>query len=154
MLLDQLNQENPSESSFIWDFKEDIVQRCDHYLESNDILNSPFAIKVGESIVGYLEISKIFPEHYVDLVYALLLNERRKGYATRTILEVSKYLLTEYKNSIKTVTLAIDPENVSSIAVAKRCGFKTYDDEQAERDGIYIFEKNLIDLDSCRTRKN
>jgi RimJ/RimL family protein N-acetyltransferase len=147
-LLEQLNLENPSESSFVWNFKDDIAKRKDHYLDSKEMLNSPFAIKIDQRNVGYLEISKIFPEYYVELVYALLFKERNKGYATQVTLKVSKYLLTEYKKYIKTVKLFIDPENASSIEVAKKSGFKSYDTEkQALENGIYIFEKNINDLD-------
>ena len=37
-LLDTLNKENPSNQSFIWDFKKEIQKRTDDYLTRHDIL--------------------------------------------------------------------------------------------------------------------
>lgn len=144
-LLDTLNKENPSNQSFIWDFKKEIQKRTDDYLTRPDILYSPFALYSSEHPVGYLEISNIFyPENYVCLIYALLKKEQKKGYASRTLLTVSKYLLTKYRQEIHKIILTIDPDNKESIALAKRCGFYTLDTPiQIEQKGICTYEKSL-----------
>lgn len=53
--------------------------------------------------------------------------KNKKGYASRTLLAVSRYLLTEYQEDIHKILLMIDPDNTESIALAERCGFYTFD---------------------------
>ena len=144
-LLDTLNKENPSSQSFIWNFKKEIQKRTDNYLERPDILYSPFALYSYDHPVGYLEISDIYnPGNYVCLIYALLKKEQKKGYASLTLLNISKILLNEYKQEIQKVILTIDPNNKESITLAKRCGFYTLDTPiQIEQNGICTYEKSL-----------
>lgn len=79
-LLDTLAKENPAPQSFIWNFKKDILERTDNYLERSGLLYSPFALWAYDYLIGYLEISKVFyPEKYVELVYAILNHEEQKG---------------------------------------------------------------------------
>ena len=144
-LLDTLNKENPSSQSFIWNFKKEIQKRTDNYLERPDILYSPFALYSYDHPVGYLEISDIYNSgNYVCLIYALLKKEQKKGYASRTLLNISKILLNEYKQEIQKVILTIDSNNKESITLAKRCGFYTLDTPiQIEQNGICTYEKSL-----------
>lgn len=72
LLLTQLNTENPPEKSYIWDFKKDIQSRSKEYLDNNELIHSPYAIKETQNYIGYLEISDIQSEQYVELVCAIL----------------------------------------------------------------------------------
>lgn len=146
-LLDQIFEENPSESSFIWNFKDDIAKRNPDYLHSPEIIDSPFAIFKDFFPIGFLDISAIFkPDYFVDITYTILKKEQGKRYATKVLLEVCKLLLLQYKASIQKVKLMIDPLNLPSICVAHNCGFYSLDtDDEAHRNGIYVFEKKLGD---------
>ena len=108
---------------YLWHIEE-LMKRAKSYLAYSDIYGSPYAIYHRQNPVGYLEISHI-SEWFknVELAYALLNTERGKGYATKTLKVISKIILEDIINDIKSVSLIIDLNNIKSQNVAIRAGF-------------------------------
>lgn len=96
------------------------------YLLSEELYGSPFSIYYYNSPVGFLYVSPLNETKFrtnVSLYYALLEEERKQGYMSQTILEVSNHLLLDPVNSPDRVVLTIDANNHASCLVADRCGF-------------------------------
>ncbi len=58
----------------------------------------------------------------VEIMYAVMPDQRKKGYATEVAATLARYALNEFK--FKRVLAPISPKNVHSRRVAERVGFK------------------------------
>lgn len=63
----------------------------------------------------------------VNCGYALAPDARGRGLATRSVMLLLHHL-AQTRQDIRTATLAIDHDNVSSLAIARRCGFTRAED--------------------------
>lgn len=113
------------------------------YLSRNDIYASPYGIYYQNKPVGYIELSDIITichKKILDISYALLEKERGKGYATRTLLETTKMLLTV--SDIDKVSLIIDSKNKQSQRVAEQSGFIV--DHQVDFEDMIGYQKTKL----------
>ena len=86
-----------------------------------DIYNCPFSIYHDKNPIGFLEISKIYKTSTtssVELSYALIEEERKKGYMRQVLTATSDYILLNQDHSIDEIDLEIHTENI-----AKKSGF-------------------------------
>lgn len=91
-----------------------------------DIYNCPFSIYHDKSPIGFLEISKIYKTSTtssVELSYALIEEERKKGYMSQVLTATSDYILADQNHFIDEIDLEIHIENIASQNVAKKSGF-------------------------------
>lgn len=111
-------------NGYLWYLSSAIKDTNYRYLERDDIYNSPFAIYQRDFPIGFLQISPIVKGRIyssVDLSYAILKQERKKGYMKSILTNVSDYILEE--GSVDEVDLMIHPENKASQMVAISSGF-------------------------------
>lgn len=96
------------------------------YSKHQDIYNCPFSIYRHQSPIGFLNISKIYKTRTnssVELSYALIKEERKKGYMKNILITASDYILLDKNHSIDEIDLSIHPENLASQKVAMYSGF-------------------------------
>lgn len=115
-----------------------------NYLLKNDIYHSPYAIYYCDTPIGFMEISNVFESlKMVDISYALLKKFRGNGYASKTLREISRIILSDKIIDIQLISLIIDITNKSSQSVAVRAGF--VDDglssKQHEEQGYIRYQK-------------
>lgn len=97
-------------------------------------------IVVGEEIVGWIDYdaeSAWREESAVNIGYALFAGARGKGYATRAMALLLGELAAH--TDFEAATVLIDPQNVRSLAVARRSGFV----ERGEIDGQVLLARPL-----------
>lgn len=96
------------------------------YLNRASMYQSKYGIYLENVPIGYLDISKIYltdMDTWVNLVYAILEEHRRKGYAKKVIREVTRLILNDTVEHIKSVHLQIASDNIPSIITARAAGF-------------------------------
>lgn len=96
------------------------------YLDRASIYQSPYGIYFENLPIGYLEISKIYltaTDTWVNLIYAILKEHRREGYATKVISAVTRLIFNDMVEHIKSVRLQIESDNIPSILTARSAGF-------------------------------
>lgn len=121
----------------LWNLNTIINSASD--IQSDCIYGSHYIILFKNNPVGYLHISDIYElNSFVNLSYAILQQERKKGYVKNTLTMISNLLLKE----IKRIELIIDVVNIGSQYVACDSGYKPQltDVEQQEL-GFNIYEK-------------
>lgn len=104
------------------------------YLNRASMYQSQYGIYFDNIPIGYLDISKIYlteMDTWVNLIYAILEEHRRKGYATKVISAVTREIFDDMVEHIKTVRLQITSDNVPSILTAKSAGFIEHVEEFA-----------------------
>lgn len=67
----------------------------------------------------------------VNIGYFVFAEHRGNGYATQAVELLLQHLARDMEYT--TATLLIDPDNDTSLAVAKRCGFTRRDDMRGQR---------------------
>lgn len=111
-------------TGYLWYLSSTILDSKYRYLEYDSIYNSPFSIYHGDSPIGFLEVSPIYQgkiHSSVELSYAILRNERKKGYMKSVLTSVSDYILEE--GSVDEVDLMIHSDNTASRLTASASGF-------------------------------
>lgn len=94
------------------------------HLTRKDIYQSPYVIYHQQNPIGYIDISHIIEfMKSVNLSYALLEQERGKGYATKVLKAITEIILGDKINDIEKVYLVINYDNIPSQMVAKKSGF-------------------------------
>lgn len=123
-------------------FKDRHYLNGKHLLRS-DIYQSPYAIYCDKVPVGFMEISDITFTNMVEVTYALLKQYRGKGYAFKTLKEVSRQILLDQLNDVQSVSLVIDLKNEASQNVAMRAGFVSdgLSEEEHNRQGYIGYQK-------------
>lgn len=113
------------------------------YLKKNDIYDAIYGIFFERHPVGFFEISLLEKLGWVDVACKLLNSEQKKGYATKTLREITKIILNDRVENIKKVITVIDPNNFASQAVVKRAGFISdgLSDLEHEEQGFIQYEK-------------
>lgn len=109
---------------YLWYLTSTIEDSKYRYLEREDIYNSPFAIYHSKNPIGFLQTSPLSIGKAcssVDLSYAILKQERKKGYMRSVLTNVSDYILEDF--SIDEIDLTIHPDNKASQMVAVASGF-------------------------------
>lgn len=103
--------------------------------EESDLLNNAYLVKTKEDrIIGYVNLFK--RDNTLEQHYAILKNERGKGYAKSIVLELSQEVFKR-RSDIDEILLKIHVNNIESKRVALSTGFK-----KKELDGEYnIFAK-------------
>lgn len=116
-----------SKSNYIHEIKERIKNTIN---KKNIPFDSGFFVIFNNEIVGYIFISrKILDEIFIE--YSLLKEYRGNGYAKIILNNVSNYLMNEY--NIKSISLDIDPSNISSIRTAIGAGYEIDEEEYIKR---------------------
>jgi RimJ/RimL family protein N-acetyltransferase len=95
-------------------------------------------IVVDREVVGWIDYDTDRPwlaPGAVNVGYGVFAAHRRRGYAARAVALMLRHL--DQATPYDTATLLIHPDNVASLGVAKRCGFR----EQGEVDGSRFFER-------------
>ncbi len=96
------------------------------YLNCIGIYQMQYGIYLWEMPIGYLDISKIYEtrmDRYVNLTYAILKEHRKKGFAKRVVSAITREILLDRVEYVKSVYLQIASDNLPSIATAKAVGF-------------------------------
>lgn len=104
----------------IYAYFEDIDARLEQ-TPNKDILNNAYLVRNKENkIIGYVYLftrGKILEEHY-----AIIKEERGKGYATSIVKELSENIFDNYMD-IDEIILNIYEHNKESMKVARKAGF-------------------------------
>lgn len=136
-------------NGYLWYLSSSIQDSKYRYLESFDIYNSPFAIYHKDFPIGFLEISPVYKSiirSSVDLSYAILKEERKKGYMKSVLTNVSDYILQD--SSVDEVTLMICYDNLASQMVAAASGFQSIflskEDGYEENQFVYRKTKDMM----------
>lgn len=129
---------------YLWYLSSVIEDSKYRYLEQEDIYNSPFAIYHSESPIGFLQTSPVYINKHcssIDLSYAILKQERRKGYMKSVLTNVSDYILENI--SIDEIILTIDTNNKPSQMTAVASGFtKAFQLNYGDYDeGSFVYRK-------------
>jgi len=140
-MIHQLEQDPlvSGKTGYLWHLSSTILNSEYRYLEYDDIYNSPFSIYHGDLPIGFLEVSPIYQGRIrssVELSYAILKKERKKGYMKSVLTNVSDYILEDM--SVDEVDLIIHSDNIASRLTASASGFTgvhlsnslDYDDSQ------------------------
>lgn len=94
------------------------------YLYTENIYDAPYSIYLGQTAIGYIQISKIFGiSKTVAISFALLKSARGFGYASMVLSEVTKIIFSDMIYDVEKVVLVIDSNNQKSQLVAERAGF-------------------------------
>jgi len=97
-------------------------------------------IEVSGEVVGWIDYdaeSAWLEQSAVNIGYALFAGARGKGYATRAMALLLGELAAH--TDLEAATVLIDPQNVRSLAVARRSGFV----ERGEIDGQLLLARPL-----------
>lgn len=97
---------------------------------NRSIYQSAFVVEDLGTPVGYVFISSMIQDE-VFLEYAVLKDQRGKGYGRDIISETTDYLFQNH--NIKSIRLDIDPSNKQSINAAEACGYTADEEEFASR---------------------
>jgi predicted acetyltransferase len=105
-----------------------------------DVPEPVACVWVGDQLVGWvdydLDHAWLSPGE-VNVGYSLFPAARGKGYASRAVALLLRHLRRDTEHAVATVL--IDPENVRSLAVARRLGFV----ERGEVDGELFLARDL-----------
>jgi RimJ/RimL family protein N-acetyltransferase len=105
-----------------------------------DVPEPVACVWVGDQLVGWVDYDLDQPwlgPGEVNVGYSLFPAARRKGYASRAVELLLGHLRRDTEYTV--ATLLIDPENVRSLALARRLGFV----EKEEIDGQLFFVRDL-----------
>lgn len=116
-----------SSSEFIHQIGERLESSKDN---DRSIYTSAFVVEDLGTPIGYLYISSMVRDE-VFLEYAVLKEERGKGYGSDIIRETTDYLFKNH--NIRSIRLDIDPSNKNSINAAEACGYSVDEEEFASR---------------------
>ena len=132
------------------------ISSIEEHLKQNNTSKEPpfgmaYIIRSDHKIVGYFYISPIKNEK-VELEYAILKEERGKGYSSLILKEITNYLCS-FQN-IKELYLDIDPSNSRSINCALSADYyPDYDDyENKHYQGKLLFRKENSNYISKRRK--
>ena len=116
------------------------------YLNRTSIYQSQYGLYLGNTPIGYLDISKIYiseMDEWVNLMYAILKEHRNKGYAKKIVNAITREILID--RLIKSVHLQISCDNTASIHIAKSCNFMETSDDQDLGYKTYIKAKWMLE---------
>lgn len=116
-----------SHSEFIHQVGERLETSKDN---DRTIYQSAFVVEDLGTPVGYLFISSMVRDE-VFLEYAVLKEERGKGYGSDIVRETTDYLFQNH--NIRSIRLDIDPSNKNSINAAEAAGYSVDEEEFASR---------------------
>lgn len=122
-------------------FKNEYKNR--EYLNNESLYNAPFGIYYRKNPIGYLQTALIKKSKIATLACKVLEMERKKGYATKTVKELTRKMLMDTSEEIKKVLVAIDIENERCKKVVIHAGFKgdILSKVEQERNGVVLYEK-------------
>jgi len=136
-------------NGYLWCLSSTVKDSKYRYLKRDDIYNSPFSIYHSNFPISFLEILPIYKSRIhssVDLSYAILKKERKKGYMKAVLTNVSEYIFDDA--SVDEVTLMIHPSNIASQMTALCSGFEEIClprfDENDDNYLVYRKSKNMI----------
>lgn len=125
-----------------------IINQAYRFQEKTSFYGNAYSLYQEEIPIGFLEISSVLQrmltykeQYYVNLCYAIIKEERRKGYATEVLREISKIILEDAIQEINAINLFIDKENVASKKVAEKAGFERLDRYNFDDCGFYVYTK-------------
>ena len=126
---------------FLYSIKNILIQP--YYLNKKGPYGIPYGIYYDhKNPIGYLEVSDIFTENQtVFLDYALIKEQRGKGYMCNTLIGTSNKIFEDKINKVKKIELMIDPDNIDSKKTASNAGF-TYEEHDENGFEIYQLTKN------------
>jgi len=90
------------------------------WIETRDRVRFPFAIRVDDQAIGTVELRTI-DDTTAAMSYALIANERGRGYATRAVRLLASTAFARF--GFERVEIHTHPDNVASQQVASRAGF-------------------------------
>lgn len=134
-LLEELNKDEmvTGENGYLYSLHPNLVFRDLRYLYRSDIYDAQFSIYHLEEVIGYLDISDVFPSifgNYVSLSYAILERFRRLGYMSELLSNLSDIILQDRVENVDFVSLVIDNMNIPSSKLALKAGFTSIQVEE------------------------
>lgn len=113
---------------YLFPYKESFYDLVNESVKSDKIFHKFYIIKFNNKPIGYVEIES---PNTTYLNYALIRSERKKGYATMFIKDITEYLLKQ--EEVNSVNAIIRKNNIDSINVFKRLEFdKVLEDSNFE----------------------
>ncbi len=100
----------------------EFLRLTDEKIASNKMINWKISIKGDPTLIGTIGFYYIKPEHYrAEIGYMLLPEFQGKGYVSEAIAAVVNYGFEAM--GLHSIEALVDPENIASRAVLKKCGF-------------------------------
>ncbi len=110
---------------YLYPYKKSFYDLVSKGVSGSDIFHNFYVIRKDNKIVGYIQIEAP-GETYLRA--ALLKEERQKGIISELLKELSKYLLTNYKE-VNSINAIIRNTNLASINAVKKAGFINSDSD-------------------------
>lgn len=121
-----------------------VTDKPDEYLmntkDDSDTIGSTYLVAKEKDLIGYVRFAELDKEGTLDLHYAVHPDQRRKGYGTKILIEVSDYLLKNI-NEVNMIQLNINNINSGSIKCAKKAAFKQEPSSINNNPVVFIKEK-------------
>lgn len=137
-------EQDPLIPGYLWNLSAAIEASKYRYLLYDNIYNSPFTIYYEKSPIGFLQISPIYKSRIrssVDLAYAIVKEERKKGYMKSILTNVSDYILED--NYVDAVELIIASDNKASQLTAAAAGFTAayFSETEGYDEDFFVYQK-------------
>lgn len=110
---------------YLYPYKDSFYDLVTDSIKTDDIFNTFYIIYTNNTPIGYMEIEK---PNKTFLNSALIPTERRKGYSTQLLKELSSYLLKNYSN-VNSVNTIIRKTNESSIGTVLKAGLTKVEED-------------------------
>ena len=110
---------------YLFPYKPSFYDLVNESISTDNIFNTFYIIYFKNRPIGYVEIES---PNTTYLNYALLHSERKKGYASMFLRELSIYLLENYKE-VNSVNAIIRKNNSNSINAVKRAGLSKIEED-------------------------
>lgn len=112
---------------YLFPYKESFCDMVSENDYSYKVFHTFFVVYFQDKPIGYVEIES---PNNTYLNYALLRSERKKGYASMLLKELSLYLLENYEE-VKSVNAIIRKNNLDSINVVKKAGLSKIEEDSS-----------------------
>lgn len=116
---------------------KEMIEQSQKYFTENGFGIWLIRIKGESEIVGFTGLWYFFNEEQPQLIYALLPEATKKGYATEAASKVLAYCFDEL--GYKYVVASCDRPNLESQKVAKRLGMRKTAEEMIDRKPVVFF---------------
>lgn len=110
-----------SVKKYLFPYKDSFYDLITNSVNGDEIFNNFYVINYENRIIGYIEIEN---KKKTFLNSAIFYNERKKGYSTLLLKEISDYLLINYPEDVDSVNVIFRTSNSGSVSVLKNSDFQ------------------------------
>lgn len=126
---------------YLFPYKSSFYDLVTENIESFTFFHNFYVIYLKEKIIGYVEIETPKKTY---LNYAILKEERNKGYALLFLREIADYILNTYQQEVESVNTIIRKTNQASIQASLKSGFVLLEDNDPNFETFTKKDKNSI----------